>query len=46
MTKTIRRSRWIRGSSVERYDKRTLDAIYSVYREADGWHNAARVTKR
>jgi hypothetical protein len=37
-------SRWVAGN--ERYPKDVLDAIYKIFREADGWHKGARVYKR
>ena len=37
-------SRWVRGN--ERYDKKTLDYIYSHYREQPDWYNGARVRKK
>jgi len=44
--KPIVQSRWVKKSKVERYDKRTSETLASTYREADGWHNGARVVRR
>lgn len=40
-----KRSRWVIGSGVERYDKKTLDTLGKMYTEADGWSKAARVKR-
>ena len=40
-----RKSRWVTGSGIPRYDKRTLDAIGDIYIEGKGWHNGAKVRK-
>ncbi len=36
------RSRWVKGSGVPRYDKRTYDAL-DVFVEEAGWHHGARI---
>ena len=40
-----KRSRWIIGSGVPRYTPEQRKGL-SKYREADGWRNGARVTRR
>jgi len=44
--KIKKKSRWVRGSGVDRYDKKTDEYIQSTFREADGWYNGARVTRK
>ncbi len=44
--KPKKRSRWVRNSGAPRYDGATEEYILSRYREADGWHRGAKVTKR
>ena len=43
--KPKRNSRWVAGSGVPRYDKKTLDTITDQYGEEAGWHRAARIAK-
>ena len=40
--KCVTRSRWVKGSGVPRYDKRTYDAL-AVFVEEAGWHHGARI---
>lgn len=40
------RSRWVKDSGIPRYDERELAGILRRYREGDGWHRGAKVTKR
>ncbi len=41
-SKPKRRSRWVEGSGVPRYDKRTYEAL-AVFVEEAGWHRGARI---
>lgn len=40
-----RNSRWVIGSGVPRYDKKTEDALVEQFGEEAGWHRAARIGK-
>ncbi len=42
----VRKSRWVRGSGVLRYEAKVLDTLRELFHEADGWRNGARVVKR
>jgi len=45
VSKEKRKSRWVKGSDVPRYDERTLSSILNRYHESPGWFRGARVRK-
>lgn len=46
MAKAKKRSRWVAGSGVPRYDDHATKYIARKYREWKGWHQGARVAYR
>lgn len=43
--KPIKRSRWVNGSGVPRYDQRTQERLDDIYIELPDWRQGARIGK-